>query len=146
MNPSKLFALFDKVKLYRKYPSLVIKFPDSMVRFSMGNDSNVLWVTNGRTRFDPKNILYGRFSRTPYIENYFFASREISNDIKALLVSVCEDPLKYCSIHGQQYKHCCFCNTELTSKASLFAGYGPICADNWGLPWGEIKDESLENL
>lgn len=140
MNPSKLFELFDKVRQHLKYPSL--NYPAIPLKLGMGADSNVIWISNGFARSNPLNKLYGKFQRG-------YAPREYgnwSNDIRATLTSICEDPLKYGAIHGQQYKHCCFCNTELTSKASLFAGYGPICADNWGLPWGEIKDESLENL
>lgn len=143
MNPSKLFALFDKVKLYRKYPSLtfVTHNIQETIKIGMGNDPNILWVSNGMARSNPANKLYGKFIRTDFI-----AYRNDSFDIIPIMRELCDDPIKFGAMRGQQYKHCCFCNTELTSKESLFAGYGPICADNWGLPWGEVKDESLENL
>jgi len=31
---------------------------------------------------------------------------------------------------------CCFCGKELTTDASKSAGYGPVCAGKYGLPWG----------
>lgn len=37
-------------------------------------------------------------------------------------------------LHGQKYGSCCFCGRELIEKASVFYGYGPICAENFGLP------------
>ncbi len=38
---------------------------------------------------------------------------------------------------GQLYGTCCFCWRELTDERSIEAGYGPTCAENRGLPWGE---------
>lgn len=32
---------------------------------------------------------------------------------------------------------CCFCARELTDERSTTVGYGPVCADKYGLPWGE---------
>src|SRR5258708_1143510 len=148
MNPSKLFDLFDKARQHLKWPSLTIqqyvdeaKFDRAQIRLSSGTDLDIIWVSNGLGKGNPNNKLYGRFSRTNFI-----AYRNDVFDIIPIMQELCEDPIKFGALHVQQYKHCCFCNTELTSKTSLFAGYGPICADNWGLPWGEIKDESLEHL
>ncbi len=144
MNPSKLFELFDKARQSLKYPSLTI--PDgenkAQIKLGIGNDPNTIWVSNGYARSNPYNKLYGKFIRGYTL----FYNYKAPNHIDLVLTELCKDPIKYSIIHGQQYKHCCFCNTELTSKASLFVGYGPICAEKWGLPWGEIKDESLENL
>lgn len=38
---------------------------------------------------------------------------------------------------GDAYHHCIFCGLKLTDYRSITAGYGPACADNRGLPWGE---------
>ena len=46
-------------------------------------------------------------------------------------------------IHGQQFGTCCFCGRELTEKASIFYGYGPICADNFGLPH-ELSENDIK--
>lgn len=45
------------------------------------------------------------------------------------------NPLEQLKMHGQQYSHCCFCATTIVSKNSLAVGYGPICAEKFGLPW-----------
>jgi hypothetical protein len=37
---------------------------------------------------------------------------------------------------GDQYHACVFCTQQLTDQRSIDAGYGPICAQNHGLPWG----------
>lgn len=36
---------------------------------------------------------------------------------------------------------CVYCALKLTDERSLSVGYGPTCAANNGLPWGEVSDE-----
>lgn len=37
---------------------------------------------------------------------------------------------------GQLYGICMYCWSELTDERSIEVGYGPICANKRGLPWG----------
>lgn len=48
------------------------------------------------------------------------------------------NPVAVAREYGRKTGSCCFCSKELTDKRSLLVGYGPICAGNYGLPWGEI--------
>ena len=43
---------------------------------------------------------------------------------------------------GRRTGSCCFCARELTDGRSVRVGYGPVCADHYGLPWGERDAES----
>ena len=47
------------------------------------------------------------------------------------------DPAGTAKAYGVATGSCCFCARELTDARSLSAGYGPTCADRFGLPWGE---------
>ena len=38
---------------------------------------------------------------------------------------------------GQITGHCVFCSRLLTDERSITVGYGPVCAEHNGLPWGE---------
>ena len=38
---------------------------------------------------------------------------------------------------GQITGRCVFCSRTLTDERSIAVGYGPVCADHHGLPWGE---------
>ena len=38
---------------------------------------------------------------------------------------------------GLSIGSCVFCNRPLTTDESKGAGYGPVCADRYGLPWGK---------
>ena len=35
--------------------------------------------------------------------------------------------------------HCCVCGRTLTDPASILSGIGPICADNNGIPYGDVE-------
>jgi hypothetical protein len=39
--------------------------------------------------------------------------------------------------YGRWCGRCCFCALELTDQRSTLVGYGPVCAEHYGLPWGE---------
>lgn len=72
-------------------------------------------------------------------------------DIVALLVDFMEDPTKVAKIYACETGNCCFCGLALTDPRSIAVGYGPICAEKYGLPWGEVQlsaeaDEVMEQL
>ena len=37
---------------------------------------------------------------------------------------------------GHAHDRCVFCSLGLTDERSVAVGYGPVCAGNYGLPWG----------
>jgi hypothetical protein len=75
------------------------------------------------------------------VQWYPFASTKL--DLQQLLRKLIEEFVPQMQANGQKYKHCCFCGLELTDAPSLAAGYGPICADKWGLPWGDAPEEEI---
>ena len=52
------------------------------------------------------------------------------------LRGILEAPLQRAVAAGHETGNCCFCGRELTDERSVSAGYGPICAGHYGLPWG----------
>lgn len=50
----------------------------------------------------------------------------------------CENLVQRFASQGRETCNCSFCGLHLTNPQSVVVGYGPICADNWGLPWGEV--------
>lgn len=55
------------------------------------------------------------------------------------------DPAVVAQQHGVATGSCCFCNRPLTTKESRSVGYGPICAENFGLPWGYVNPDFDHN-
>ena len=47
------------------------------------------------------------------------------------------DPVGTVAEFGKLGGRCCFCNSSLSDLKSTDVGYGPICAQKWGLPWGK---------
>jgi len=68
--------------------------------------------------------------------------------ILAEVVAFFKDPVGSAKLHGTQTGSCCFCGRELTTKESVAVGYGPVCADKFGLPWGDetVKTHVVEDL
>lgn len=68
------------------------------------------------------------------------SSSKLTDDVLALVVRFAEAPLAVAVELGKKSGNCQFCNKELTTDESLAAGYGPVCAKHWGLPWGSKKE------
>jgi hypothetical protein len=87
-------------------------------------------VTDGG-RFG-ENKWYGRIN----VSGSWSPSSSCEERVTALLVAFGADPAGHAKLHGQLTGCCCYCGRELTTKESVGAGYGPICAEKFGLPWG----------
>jgi len=55
-------------------------------------------------------------------------------DVLTLLTTIAAAPAVAAKAYGALYCHCSFCNLKLEDAGSVEVGYGPICADNYGLP------------
>lgn len=66
----------------------------------------------------------------------FSPGRDLSEGVRAFLVTLAADPVGVIAAYGHATGECSFCARELTDERSVTVGYGPICADHYGLPWG----------
>ena len=60
--------------------------------------------------------------------------------VEAALTELARDPEAKAKAYGQYVGSCCFCSRELTDQRSITAGYGPVCADRYGLAWGTCQE------
>lgn len=70
--------------------------------------------------------------------------------VQKALAAFAENPEAVSAAFGSKYGICCFCSRELTDERSVAVGYGPICADHFGLAWGvrpvcEVVEPSTED-
>lgn len=56
-----------------------------------------------------------------------------------VLRELSEKPLETAAAHGRLTGRCCFCNTRLKDERSTEVGYGPVCAESFGLDWGSKR-------
>lgn len=68
-----------------------------------------------------------------------------SKDDEELVRRVASNPARECAVIGIRTNHCCFCGLTLTTPESVGNGYGPVCADNWGLPWANTPAARRES-
>lgn len=53
----------------------------------------------------------------------------------AMLETIEKDPIAAATLSGKLTSCCSFCSRELSDERSVIHGYGPVCAEHWGLPW-----------
>ena len=56
-----------------------------------------------------------------------------------VLRELSENPIETAAAHGKLTGRCCFCHRRLSDVRSTGMGYGPQCAESFGLDWGRAK-------
>lgn len=56
---------------------------------------------------------------------------------RTIILAFLVDPIHISAQMGRLIGRCCYCNRHLEDERSTIKGYGPICAQHYGLPWGE---------
>jgi hypothetical protein len=79
-----------------------------------------------------ENTWYGRIGTDGTLE----PGRALTADVRELLAEFAGAPGETAKAQGQLTGRCCFCGRDLETRESVGAGYGPVCAEKWGLPWG----------
>lgn len=131
----RLVEILTKAKESLKYPRMVAQFDEGAIRIGLASGRSKypgsINVTSDGSYED--RTWYGRI----HTDGRFEPSRRGSPDwVVDALVKFNEDPAGAAKVQGQKYGHCCFCRKELVTNESVAAGYGPVCADHYGLPWG----------
>lgn len=136
-----IVALLDKAGEKLKSPKLLIKADRvGQVRiYRMGVNSRhhgSLGITSAGAFGD--RTWYGRIDRDGTFQPSPRIEAETVAAVGAALTAMAADPESAARRFGRETGACCFCAIELTDPRSVTVGYGPICADKWGLPWGTI--------
>lgn len=63
-------------------------------------------------------------------------SRKAAPSVAALLTRFSASPAVVAAECGKLMGACSFCSRPLTDARSVEVGYGPVCAENYGLAWG----------
>lgn len=85
-----------------------------------------------------QNTWFGRITAA----GEFVGSRNATPWVLQTLTAFASDPAGYAARYGHKTGNCCFCNHELTTVESTTVGYGPVCADHYGLPWGHTHSHA----
>lgn len=147
-----LLGLFATASKTLKYPKLKLTtidgYPIKITAASARSKyAGGLLVTNGKAFGAPDSKFYGSVTLNGcFMVSSYIATKytEEAIAIQTCMEAIIADPVSIAKMQGQRYGNCCFCSRELTTKASYTAGYGPVCAEKFGLPWGEDSKEAPE--
>lgn len=136
MNAQPIYSLFKTAISHSlKYPKIRLLATDGTVV--------VLRMNGGKSRY-PGTIAVT--DDRPFGSNSYFgrietngtltAGRDCTSAVIALLETLATNPAETAANYGKLTGNCCFCEAPLKDARSTSVGYGPICADHFGLPWG----------
>lgn len=138
VNATGIEALLRSAGSRLKYPAVKLRTEaGTYLRVSIaGNRSNNPGAINivGEGTY-PDRPFYGWIKDGAYVPHHNvqdFAATAIG----AALQAFAADPAGIASAYGKRTGACCFCSRRLDDARSVEVGYGPTCADHYGLPWG----------
>ena len=142
INLDPIFTLFETAKSAGlKYPKIRLRTGDriAVVLTQAGPKSRyegTISVTTGEP-FGTPGSWHGRIN----LDGTTTVTRP---SVLALLQDLAMNPAEIAAHYGRVSGNCCFCGRDLsTSKAgSSEVGYGPICADKYGLTWKPNGDQA----
>jgi|Laugresu1bdmlbdd_1035124.scaffolds.fasta_scaffold10456_1 hypothetical protein len=68
---------------------------------------------------------------------------DVAPEVALAIAAVAADPVTAIVRHGHLTGCCSFCSRPLTDGGSISHGYGPICAEKYGLPWNSESNREL---
>lgn len=135
----RVFDLFTRAKSAGlRFPKIRLETADGqkVVLSQAGERSKYLGqviVTDGGPF--GANKFFGRIDAAGTLTN----GSAMTDSVRALVDALAAKPEEVASIYGRRTGSCCFCGRGLEDGRSVAVGYGPICAEKFGLPWGEER-------
>ena len=125
---AEIFTLFNRAAETLRYPAINLTSKD-------GRKIRVYRATKGYIAIKVDSEYVGKLVSAD-AQIILYSAKELLPEIDALL----SNPISESALQGKEYGRCCFCNRELDNEGSIQHGYGPICAEKWGLPWSAERN------
>lgn len=138
-----VLALFETAAANLTKPAVVLAGPTGGIRLTIAGEGakvpGSITITSERDEHGEREWL-GRIR----VDGTFEPARRISGTeteraLVPYLVRFATDPAGVAAEHGRLTGKCCFCNIGLKDPRSTAVGYGPKCAERFGLEWGAAK-------
>lgn len=143
----KVLAMFATAKAHGlKYPKIRLAVPVAdgvqLIALALAGEKHpgCINITDGRPY--QQNTWFGRITPEGVWDASTKAAAQHSTFMAKLtvfLAQLAQNPAKVIAEYGKLNGHCSLCGIELTDARSKSAGYGPVCAKKWHLPWGEVS-------
>jgi len=141
----RIRRMMDAAAAEIRYPKINCHTESGMyLRLSLAGERSrnpgVINITDGRPY--GCNTFYGRID----LQGGLVAGRGMVDEVQDFLTTFDAQPELVATAYGHRTGSCCFCSRTLTDGRSVAKGYGPICADRYGLPWGDERASSTVDL
>lgn len=129
----EIFELFTNAAMHLRHPAMHMRRKNGdKIRIYLATKGYIAIKLNGEyigklPAADKNIILY---------DSPLFNHNELLDELDTVL----SNPIAESALRGKEYGRCCFCNRELDNEGSIQHGYGPICAEKWGLPWSDKRN------
>jgi hypothetical protein len=135
---SVIVALFDHAAAHLKRPAVELEMDGEPLKLSRCGDTSsypgCVHISDGGPF--GKSRYYGRIDR----DGSMTAGRDMTPSIQSLIEHFAVDPIGAAADFGHKTGRCCFCGQKLKDNRSTAVGYGPVCADRYGLAWGAVAE------
>lgn len=143
-----IMKLFEKASGHLKYPAIALDVPaldDFPIRINVAGvkarEPGSLTVLELERDGQGERPWLGRVSLSGHWQANQRADRRVTDAVGARLREFAAEPAKIAAEYGRLHGKCCFCRIALDDERSTAVGYGPTCAKNFGLPWGDRAAE-----
>lgn len=146
-NLARISQLFQKARDQGlKYPKIRLEAEDGtkvVLRFSGGQfgKPSYIGITDNASYHEGRRY-FGRID----LDGRFTKAWQATPEVLKLINQLAEDPVGLAKLYGLKTSTCCFCARPLETSESVTMGYGPICAEKFGLPWGQTKESTYTCL
>ena len=129
---SGILAMFATARTHLRYPAVVLDGVRVNVAGDRAREPGSLTVTTPQKGEDGRRAWLGRVT----LAGIFEPARDADPAIAQRLREFAADPAGVAAAYGRLHGICCFCRKPLRDERSTSVGYGPDCADHYGLAWG----------
>lgn len=134
LDLTAIWQMMDKAGETLKFPKINFELDNGRMRLHRATEQSrtpgAIMVTDG---VGWSGMFYGRV----HTNGTWEPSRDCPDWVTDSLKKLSEDPAGFAAAYGKKTGNCCFCSRDLSDERSLGVGYGPVCADRYGLTWGE---------
>lgn len=137
-NFAGVIALFAKAKEHLKFPKITLVLSGQTLKLSLlglkSKNAGSVNITDGGKY--PLAKWFGRVSPEGTFIPSGHNAPEFTEALTALLTEFSKHPARIAKEHGKLTGLCCFCNKVLgkgMDKRSIAVGFGPDCAEHYGL-------------
>jgi hypothetical protein len=134
---SRISDMFARAKTHLKNPKITLTVNGMAVQLSLAGprskNPGMIYVTDGGPFGN--NTYYGKIAADGSFQPSGKAGA-VLDSLTAFLREFSANPEQVAAAYGKLSGSCCFCRRTLTADNSIDVGYGPICAERFGLSWG----------